>query len=611
MNRSKDFYKYPLHERRPITDLRDMLNQSARLFPDRTAFLLKEPIPLREFAPRSAEALDFKANADDPYRELTYKQYNEDVRALGSALKELGIQADDMVCILAETRYEWYVSYLATVMGLAIVVPLDRNLPTHELLNNLERANAKAILYSASNRDKLVELEQDIPFVEHYVAMDLPQDEVTGAQPGTAKINGKDELYFWDMIKAGNNIRKSGDLSYDSLQIDPEAFSILLFTSGTTSKSKAVMLSHRNIASNAMYATSMVDFDNITVLSILPLHHTYEATCGFIMQIYMGNKIAVGDGLRHITKNAQQAKASMILMVPAILEAIYKRVTKTIQKDPDTAKKFNTGLKISNFLKKIRIDISKRIFSTVHDIFGGEMKYLIVGGAAIEPKILEFFGDLGFQAFQGYGLTEASPIFALNRDHYKESASAGLPVPYLEAKIINEDEHGIGEIIGRGPNIMLGYYQDEEKTREALDEEGYYHTGDYGYIDDRGFIFITGRKANIIVAKNGENVFPEELEFILAENGVVLESVVFGERDAETSEQIISVEVFPDAEYVKENLGDVELTGPEVQKAVEAAVTESNKKLQIHQKIRNVYLRDDAFPKNTSNKILRSRHQVH
>lgn len=605
---SKNIYKYPLNERRQITDLRDMLDSSYSLYADKTAFLSKDPVSLREIGPQSQEALNYKPNAEDEYREISYKQFHDDVKNLGSALKSLGIKSTDMVCILAETRYEWYVSYLATVNGLAIVVPLDRNLAPAELLNNLERANNNTIIYSASNRDKLLEIKDEIGFIENYISMDIPKTE-NNEKITNPVINEKEEHYFWDLIEKGSEIREGGDLSYDTLPIDPDAFSILLFTSGTTSKSKAVMLSHKNICSDTYASTQIVDFSDTIALSILPLHHTYEATCGFLIQLYMGNTVAIGDGLRHITKNAVQAQASMILMVPAILEAIYKRITKTLEKDPDTAKKLQTGIKINKFLNRIGIDISRKIFSKVHDIFGGNMNFLIVGGAAIEPKILDFFNELGFTAFQGYGLTEASPIFAVNRDNYKVSASCGLPIPIMEAKIINKDEHGIGEIIGRGPNIMLGYYQDEELTNEVIDEEGYYHTGDYGYIDDKGFLYITGRKANIIVAKNGENVFPEELEFLLAEHDIIQESVVFGERDDASNEQIISVEVFPNAEVVEETFGKVDLTDSKVLEEVERLVKETNKKLQIHQKIETVILREEPFIRNTSNKIIRTRNQ--
>ncbi len=594
---SYGIYKYPLMDLRQVRDLREMLNTSEELYGERAAFLIKDPVALREVEPKSEAALAYKPNPNDEYRSISFKQYASDVRAFGSYLKSLGIQSNDKVAIIAETRYEWYVSYLATVNGLAIVVPLDKNLGPAEILNNLERAQCNTVIYSKATADKVEANLGEIDFVKNFINMDYVAD-LAANHP---------EVYFWDVLAKGYEIRKQ-DKSYDELELDPEAFSILLFTSGTTSKSKAVMLSHKNICAVVNGAPSMVDLKEATCLSILPLHHTYEATCGFLIQIYLGNTIAVGDGLRHIVKNAAQAKVTLFLMVPAILEAIYKTIQGKLNADPKLAKKFSSGLKLTRFLRKFGIDIRKKVFKSVHDMFGGELTHIVIGGAAIEPTILDFFNDLGFAAIQGYGLTESSPIFALNREKYYDSASAGLPIPTMEAKIINQDANGIGEIIGRGPSIMLGYYQDPERTAEAIDSEGFYHTGDYGYIDDRGFIFITGRKANIIVAKNGENVFPEEVEFVLDRNDIIKEVVVYGERD-EKAEQIITAEVFPDVDYVKSVLGTTDLNAPEVKEAIDQAIKNSNKDLSTQQKVRDFHIRTEPFPRNTSNKILRNRHQ--
>lgn len=615
---SYGIYKYPLMDLRQVRDLREMLNTSEELYGERAAFLIKDPVALREVEPKSEAAIAYKPNPNDEYRSISFKQYASDVRAFGSYLKSLGIKSGDKVAIVSETRYEWYVSYLATVNGLAIIVPLDKNLGPDEILNNLERAQCNTIIYSKATADKVEANLGEIDFVKNFINMDyvaergLEKSKINDANENN--VNNADaihakhaEVYFWDALAEGYSIREQ-DKSYDTLELDPETFSILLFTSGTTSKSKAVMLSHKNICAVVNGAPRMVDLKEATCLSILPLHHTYEATCGFLIQIYLGNRIAIGDGLRHIVKNASQARITLFLMVPAILEAIYKTIQSKISADPKLAKKFSFGMKLTRFLRKFGIDIRKKVFKSVHDMFGGELTHIVIGGAAIEPEILDFFNDLGFAAIQGYGLTESSPIFALNRDKYYDSASAGLPIPSMEAKIINKDANGIGEIIGRGPSIMLGYYQDPERTAEAIDSEGFYHTGDYGYIDDRGFIFITGRKANIIVAKNGENVFPEEVEFVLDRNEIIKEVVVYGERD-EKAEQIITAEVFPDADYVKSVLGTTDLTAPEVREAIDQAIKKSNKDLNTQQKVRNFHIRTEPFPRNTSNKILRNRHQ--
>ena len=608
---NEKMYSYPLHESYRSRDLREMIERSASLYADENAFLLKDPVALRELDPRSEAAINFRINPDNEYRGITYRQVNEDRKALGSAMLDLGISKDDKVIILAETRYEWYITYLATVCGLAIIAPMDKELPANEVENLINRSGANTIFYSRSQEDKLLGIADNIKQVKNLVSYDLPTEN-------SSKLAGEDkDLFFlWDLINTGNSIRANGNTQYDNLPIDPRALAVLLFTSGTTAKSKAVMLCHDNLCVNIYDVCLTVEFDkNDTLLSVLPLHHTFEATAGFLLPLSRGGKIAMNDGLRHIAKNLQQSKTSILIAVPLLLETLHKTILRKATGDAKVAKKYKLGLSLAKALNKIKLNFNDKIFAEIHKGLGGHLRLLVCGGAAIEPQILADFNDWGITAIQGYGVTECSPIISNNRPKYKEHASAGLPTPHAEVKIINEDENGIGEIIARGPNVMLGYYEDPEKTAEAIDSEGFYHTGDYGYIDDRGFIYITGRKANIIVTKNGKNIFPEEIEFVLLKENIIEEVVVYGERD-EYGEQIITAEVFPSVEelakVLETNAKDIDtsvLTGSVAEGLVKDAISKANRDLQNFKKVKDIVLRAEPFPRNTSKKILRNKEQ--
>lgn len=608
---NEKMYSYPLHESYRSRDLREMIERSASLYADENAFLLKDPVALRELDPRSEAAINFRINPDNEYRGITYRQVNEDRKALGSAMLDLGISKDDKVIILAETRYEWYITYLATVCGLAIIAPMDKELPANEVENLINRSGANTIFYSRSQEDKLLGIAENIKQVKNLVSYDLPTEN-------SSKLAGEDKdlFFFWDLLNTGNSIRANGNTQYDNLPIDPRALAVLLFTSGTTAKSKAVMLCHDNLCVNIYDVCLTVEFDkNDTLLSVLPLHHTFEATAGFLLPLSRGGKIAMNDGLRHIAKNLQQSKTSILIAVPLLLETLHKTILRKATGDAKVAKKYKLGLSLAKALNKIKLNFNDKIFAEIHKGLGGHLRLLVCGGAAIEPQILADFNDWGITAIQGYGVTECSPIISNNRPKYKEHASAGLPTPHVEVKIINEDENGIGEIIARGPNVMLGYYEDPEKTAEAIDSEGFYHTGDYGYIDDRGFIYITGRKANIIVTKNGKNIFPEEIEFVLLKENIIEEVVVYGERD-EYGEQIITAEVFPSVEelakVLETNAKDIDtsvLTGSVAEGLVKDAISKANKELQNFKKVKDIVLRAEPFPRNTSKKILRNKEQ--
>lgn len=561
----------PLYEVRQIKTLKDMLDGSEKLFGDHTAFLVK-------------------TEEGGPYKPITYTQFRDDVNAMGTALIDLGL-SNARIAIISENRYEWAVTYLATVNGTGIVVPLDKELPVAEIKSLLLRSKADAVFYSAAKSSDVEEIAGDLPHLKR-ISMDTSEST-------------KNVYSYHALLKKGYELIKKADRRFLDAAIDEEGMSILLFTSGTTDKSKAVMLSHRNICSNLMDMCSMLYIGQEDVfLMLLPLHHTYACTCGFLCQIYRGCTIAFCEGLRHIVKNLKESKTTILLCVPLILEAMYKRIWDQARKDPKLLKKLKLGLKVSKGLRTIGIDVRKKLFKPVHENFGGAIRMFISGGAAIDPKVIQGFQDLGIHCVQGYGLTECSPIIALNRDVDYNNRSAGLPVPNTEIKIDNPNEEGIGEIIAKGPNIMLGYYENEEATRESI-VDGWFHTGDLGYMDEEQFVVITGRKKNVIVTKNGKNIYPEEIETLLGRSPFIEECLIYGKTGEGKGEVEVAAEIYPNMEKVKEELGTETPTSEQLRELLDKEVHQVNKQLVLYKYIRSFTIRDEEFKKTTSKKIIR------
>jgi len=556
----------PFYDVRNITDLKDMLAQSVSLFGDKTILLVKEV-------------------KGEPYKEISYNRFNSDINALGTALMNLKIE-DTRVAVIAESRYEWYVTYLSTVNGAGIIVPLDKELPRQEIANLIKRAHCNVVVYSASKSKEIEAIKDQIPSVQYFIAMDESQD--------TGNV-----LSFSGLIAKGNELLKNGDHSFSDVVIDPNEMKIILFTSGTTSDAKAVMLSHYNIAFNLMEMCKMIFIGpEDTFLSVLPLHHTYECTCGFLCQVYRGSRIAQCEGLRYIVKNMQESKVTIMLVVPLMIESFYRKIF-----SKENEPKLRKAIAVSNALRKVGIDVRGKLFARVHENFGGHLKLLISGGAPGDPKMLKDMQDIGIHAVQGYGLTECAPILAVNRDVNYKNGAAGMIMPGVDVKIIDVDENGNGEIIGKGGNIMLGYYENEEATKESI-VDGYFHTGDIGYIDEDRFVFITGRKKNVIITRNGKNIFPEEIETLLTRQPHIKEALVYGkpEDDGDTS---VAAEIFPDYDAVKDTLGDP--SSPEkLNQIIGEEVKAVNKMLTSYKYIRNFHLRETEFEKTTSKKIRRA-----
>lgn len=555
----------PLYEVREITDLKDMLNSSCELYGERIAFLNKD-------AP------------GESYREIKYKEYKDDVESLGTAFLSLGLK-DKNIAVIGENRYEWAVTYLAVLNGVGTIVPLDKELPESEIETLMTRANVSAIIYSNRKKEHIDNIKERVDFVEYYISMD---DE------------GEDN--YKGLIEKGKQLLKEGNRDFIDAKIDNKAARIILFTSGTTSQSKAVLLSHWNISYNMMCGCKSVEIlPKDRFFSVLPIHHTYECTCGFLIPLYRGSSIAYCEGLRYVSKNMQESKPTIILAVPALFDNMYNKIWEEIRKS-GKENLVKTMLKVSDILLKLGIDIRRKLFKKIHNNLGGNLRLAIVGAAAMDPTITKNFRRIGLHIIQGYGLTECSPLGALNRDVYYNDAAAGLRVPGVDIRIDEPNNEGIGEICIKGDNVMLGYYEDEKATSETL-IDGWLHTGDLGYIDKDGFVMITGRKKNVLITKNGKNVYPEEIEALLNKSEMIKESMVYQKDNKDGDDTIIAAIIVPDFEAIQSKLGDI--SKEEIKEKIWEEVKHANSNLVSYKYIKDIQIREEEFEKTTTLKIKR------
>ncbi len=559
-----------LYDVRKIKDLRNMVQQSADIYGDLDAFLVKDL-------------------TSGKLKNISFRQFQNDIHYLGSALCDLGLK-DGMISIISENRYEWCLSYLSITNGTGVVVPLDKELPEHEIQSLLERSESCAVMCSRSYVDVLVQNKSALPHLKQIICFDYDKSE-----------NGV--LSFNELLQSGKSLVDKGKSAFLRASIDPEAMSMLIFTSGTTDQSKGVMLSHKNVVSDMMAVSQLLYADNNDlIMSILPLHHTYECTAGFLTMVYLGVTLCFCEGLRHITKNLQEYKPSMIMSVPLILENVYTKVIKKAQKENRYgAVKF--GIFASRTLMKLNIDVRRQLFHEVLDNLGGNLRLVISGAAALNPKVAKSLRAMGFNIMQGYGLTECSPIVSVNRLDCFKDESAGLPVSGIEVAIDSPGPDGIGEIKVKGPITMLGYYKNPEATGAVL-RDGWLHTGDNGYIDKDGFIHISGRQKNVIVTKNGKNIFPEDVELYLNKSEYIKESLVYGVDSDNEEDTIVCAKIVPNMEVLVEKYGQVPVPD-ELYKIIKQEVVKVNKKLSSYKKIRHFEIREGEFEKTTTKKIKR------
>lgn len=560
-----------LNKVRPIKDLKDMLNSSVELYGDKAAFLSK---------PKGETA----------YTPISYKQFKSDVDAMGTVLIDLCLK-NKKIALIGENRYEWSISYLSVVNGTGVIVPLDKELPANEIELLLKRSQADAIIYSESIKDKIEPLyEKKSTVLQYFISMDSEE-------------NNSNILSFHSLLQKGHELLKEGRREFIDAEINATKMSMLLFTSGTTEAAKAVMLSHKNIAENLIGMCSMVYIDEKDIfLSVLPIHHTYECTCGFLCQLYRGSTIAYCEGLRHIVKTLKESKATMMLGVPLIFESMYRQIMNKAIKSKGE-KKIKFAIKLSNALGKVGINVRRKLFKQIHEALGGHMRLFISGAAGIDPQIAKGFRELGISLIQGYGLTECAPIVGVNRDIYYKDEAAGLPLPNLQVEIDSPDEDGIGEIKCKGSSVMLGYYENPEATAEVI-RNGWFYTGDSGFIDKDGFIHITGRKKNVIITGNGKNVFPEEIETLLNRSPYIKESLVYGKGQSDGN-TVICAKIVPDIDKIKEDKENNLIPDESMEKIIEKEVKNINKTMVIYKHVKEITLQEEEFIKTTTRKIKR------
>ena len=559
----------PVHEFEKYTDLKDMLKKSGEKYANRPAYMLL-------------------TDKEGEYKEITHKEFRDDINFLGTKLIDMGLKGK-RIAVISDNRYEWGVSYLAIVTGTGIVVPLDKALPDNEIESLIIRSEVEAIFYSNKYDEVMEKIKnKGNTKLKYYISMDLKQHE-------------NDVYSFIELISDGKKLLESGNNDFINAEINPDEMQIMLFTSGTTSKSKAVALSHKNIVSNLMDISATIKLDeNDVMLSFLPLHHTFESTVGFLYPISKGGKIAFCTGIRHIAENIKEYKITAMISVPALFEGIYKQLKKTIQKQGKW-KKVQFGIKISNVLRKIGIDVRNKLFHEIHEKLGEDLRLLVAGGAALDPEIEKVFIDLGFCMYQGYGLTETSPVIAAEDDKYTRLGSIGKAFPSIDAKIFEPNKEGIGELIVKAPSVMLGYYDNEEATKEAIDEDGWFHTGDLAKIDKDGFIFITGRKKYVIVLQNGKNIYPEELETLVNKIEGIKESFVYGRPEGNDFK--ICAKIVYDKDIVKEIYNVTE--EKDIKDVIWNEVKKINKEMPAYKYIRDIIVTDKELIKTTTQKIKR------
>ena len=533
-----------------------------------------------------------KTDHKEPYKTITYKEFGEDVIALGTAMIKLLNLKDKKIIIVGETQYGWYISYMATLCGVGIAVPVDRELPYNELENVVRRSKAAAIIYSPKKEEDIKKIKENVPEIEYFI-------EMKSDKP----LEGK-EVGINYLVSSGKKIVESGDNSYIDIEINPDEFKVLLFTSGTTSNSKGVMLCNRNLAENINAVNAYVKlYPTDRLFSVLPLHHTYESTIGFLLPIALGCSVAVCEGLRYIVPNLQEAKPTAVLTVPLLVESIYSKINETIKKS-HKEKLVNSMIHVTNGLKSVGIDIKKKVFKEIYDNLGGNIRIIVSAAAPIDKKVGNWLEDIGIMFLQGYGLTETAPISALTPEYKPKVGSAGKAIVQAEIKVNNPNENGEGEIMIKSPTLMLGYYEDEEATKEVIEPDGFFHSGDIGYIDEEGYIYITGRSKNVIVTQNGKNIYPEEIELLLSKIPEIQECMVYGKEVEGEKELIISVKVIPNMEEI-ENLHGKDLSEEEIHKIIWNKIKEVNKSLTSYKAIKNLEIKHDEFAKTTTMKIKR------
>lgn len=554
-------------EEKIITDLRHLVVSSAALYGDKPRYIYK----------------DKKSRTEKTF---TYNDFLNEMNRFGTAMSQLGLMGKT-VAVIGETHPAYVVAYYAVANGNGMIVPLDKEINDEELVNFLIRSHAEAIVYTECMNDRVASIADRVQDIRYFIPID-PKGEDEG------------RVVSWQTLQAmGEKALAEGDTSYLDVEIDLEKPCALLFTSGTTGTSKGILLSQNNLAAATNSSClSMYHVDSSTkLLSVLPINHTYEMTCGHLAALNKGATTYINDSIKYVVKNLASFKPTTMLFVPLFVETLHKRIWDNIEKKGMT-KKVKTAMKVSNGLRRVGIDLRKKFFGEILSVFGGALESIVCGGAPIDQRLIDDFDAFGIPILNGYGITECAPLVAVNRLGKVRAGTVGTPVEQCEVKVILDEGQDTGEILVKGGNVMLGYFEDEEATAAVFTEDGWFKTGDVGYVDKDGYLYITGRKKNIIILSNGKNIYPEEIEQYLAPISLIQECVVIGRKNA-VGEVVITAVVFPNEEEAEG------LSKEDVYTKLKEAINEVNKNLPVFKQIHDLEVRDTEFEKTTTKKIKR------
>ena len=561
---------YPIYKTTFIDDMRSLVEEAAQNF-------------------QNDIAISYKENYwDEEVKKVTFNQWRDDVRNLGTALIAKGLREEN-IAIVGENSYGWCCSFFAVMAIGSVTVPVDKELPIEDIDGIITTTGCKAVIFGKSSEEKVKEILAGGGFktVELFVSI-APQ----------SSLEAKSLSSLAEMQEIGGKLYAEGDNSYYDYKIDVNKLASIVFTSGTTGKGKGVMLSQANIGLDMTLGMYNFDITRKT-LHVLPPHHTFGSTVNFVGHLSQGCEVYISSGIKHVSDEIKEQQPTHLILVPAFLEVMNRKIWATARKS-GKAGLLKLMMKVSDCLRKVGIDVRRKLFASVLSAFGGKLELIICGGAKLDEDIIRTFDSLGITILNGYGITECAPLISANRNKYRKPGSVGTPILACRVKIDNPDENGEGEICVKGPNVMLGYYNNPEATAEVFDKDGFFHTGDYGKLDDEGWIYITGRKKNLIILSNGKNVYPEEIEADLQKVEGVCEVVVYaGESKVQKDKITIVAEIFPDTDFLK----DKGITN--AQEYFETQVKALNEKMPPYKAVKRVKLRDSEFKKNTSRKITR------
>jgi len=562
------------HKVREISTLKEFLDGSFELYRNNTAFLVKD-------------------KKGGEYREIDYTQFKQDVDALGTKLIALGLKGK-RIAVMGENCYDWVTAYFAVTNGTGTIVPLDKELSKDEIEKLINTAECSAVFYTNTYNDIFENI--DVKFKFRMAVYESLR-------------NSGDANDIRMLTESGRVLLEEGDRRFTDAEVLPDSLCSMIFTSGTTGTPKAVMLSHKNIASNIMNTAKIFEIrETDRSLSILPIHHTFESTIGIMGLLFQGGSVAFFEGLKYLNKNLLEAQCTVLIGVPLIFENLYSKIWKTAKKE-NKDKLLRNAVKMNRTLKAVGLDAHKTLFKSVYKPLGGKLRIILSGAAALDPNVVRGFHDLGFTFSQGYGLTETAPLvagipdFETGKAGYKKAGSCGPALPQGKIRIDDPNEDGIGEIMYKGPNVMMGYYNMPEETAAVL-KDGWFATGDLGFLDENGWVYVTGRKKNVIVTKTGKNIYPEEIEKYFAEIPYIEECMVYGTDSEDGNDTIVSVQVRPDTDIVNEAIGENH-SDAEVYKLIRSAISDMNMKLPNWKRVRHVVIRKTEFIKTTTKKIKR------